>query len=79
MKNWFALLYRKFFSQQDDTKIVISDEGVLIMWPFFWGNAIFKIWSSISKVLIYVPNIFHCLASPGVKCLLLLCIKAKPA
>ena len=30
-----ALLRIKFFSQQDDTKIVNFDEGVLILWPFF--------------------------------------------
>ena len=65
MKKLCALLHIKFFSQQDDTKIVNFDEGVLILWPFFWGNVIFKICPSISKVTIYVPKIFHCLASPG--------------
>ena len=65
MKKLFALLRIKFFSQQDDTKNVNFDEGVLILWPFFWGNVIFKIYPSISKVTIYVPKIFHCLASPG--------------
>ena len=34
---------RKFFSQQNDTKINNFDEGVLILEPFFWGNVIFKI------------------------------------
>ena len=34
---------RKFFSQQNDTKINDFDEGVLILEPFFWGNVIFKI------------------------------------
>ena len=34
MKKLCALLRMKFFSQQDDTKIVNVDEGVLIMWPF---------------------------------------------
>ena len=65
MKKLCALLHIKFFSLQDDTKIVNFDEGVLILWPFFWGNVIFKICPSISKVTIYIPKIFHCLASPG--------------
>ena len=65
IKEFCALLRIKFFSQQDDTKIVNFDEAVLILWPFFCGNVIFKICPSISKVKIYVPKIFHCLASPG--------------
>ena len=65
MKTLCALLRIKFFSQQDDTKIVNFDYCVLILWPFFLGNAIFKICPSISKVAIYVPKIFHCLAPPG--------------
>ena len=65
MKKLWALLRIKFFSQQNDTKIVNFDEGVLILWPFFGGNVIFKICPSISKVTIYVPKCFHCLASPG--------------
>ena len=35
MKKLCALLRIKFFSQQDDTKIVNFDKGVLILWPFF--------------------------------------------
>ena len=62
MKKLCALLRMKFFSQQDDTKII---------------NVIFKICPSISKVTIYVPKIFHCLASPGKASALAL--KAKPA
>ena len=58
-------------------KIVNFDEGVLILWPFFWGNVIFKICPSISKVTIYVPKI-SIVWLPRVKCLLLLW-KAKPA
>ena len=65
MKMLCALLRIEFFSEQDDTKIVNFDEGVLMLWPFFWGNVVFKIFPSISKVTIYLPNIFHCLASPG--------------
>ena len=30
-----ALLGIKFFFQQDDTKIINFEEGVLILWPFF--------------------------------------------
>ena len=65
MKKVCALLCIKFFPQQDDTKIFNFDEGVLILWPFFWGNVIFKICPSISKLTIHVPKIFHCLASLG--------------
>ena len=43
MKKLCALLQRKFFSQHDDTKIISFNEGVLIPWPFFWSNVIFKI------------------------------------
>ena len=39
MKKLFALLrITFFFPQQDDTKFINFDEGVLILWPFFWGN-----------------------------------------
>ena len=65
MKQLCALLRIKFFSQQDDTKIADFDEGVLILWPFFLRQCHFKICPSISKVTIYLPKIFHCLASPG--------------
>ena len=34
MKKLCALLRMKFFLQQDDTKIVNLDEGVLILWQF---------------------------------------------
>ena len=70
----------KLFSQQYDIKNANFGEGVLILWPLFWCNVIFKICTSISKVTIYIPKFFHCLASPAprVKWLLLLC-KAKPA
>ena len=77
MKKLCALLRIKFFSQQDDTKIVTFDEGVLILWPFFWGNVIFKICPSISRVTIYVPK-FFIVWLPRVNCQRLLC-KVKPA
>ena len=35
VKKLCALLRIKFFSQQDDTKIVNFDEGVLLLWPYF--------------------------------------------
>ena len=42
------------------------DEGVFILWPFFWGNVIFKICHFCLKSHNAVPNIFHdCLTSPG--------------
>ena len=31
-------MHIEFFSQQND-----FDEGVFILWPFFWGNVNFKI------------------------------------
>ena len=43
MKKLCALLRIKFFFQQDDTKIVNFDEGVLILESFFRGNVFFKI------------------------------------
>ena len=52
MKKFCVLLRIKLFSQQVDTKIVKFDEGVLILWPFFWGNVIFKICPSIWEVTI---------------------------
>ena len=50
MKKLCALLHMKFFSQQDDTQIINFYEGVWNLWPFFWGNIIFKICPDISKV-----------------------------
>ena len=43
MKKLCAFLRIKFVFQQNDTKIINFDEGVLILEPFFWGNVIFKI------------------------------------
>ena len=42
-------MHIKFFLQQYDTKIINFDEGVLILWLFFWGNVIFKICHSCLK------------------------------
>ena len=36
-----SALMRKTKSQQDDTEIIDFDEGVFILWPFFWGTVIF--------------------------------------
>ena len=55
----------KFFSHKDDTKIINFDEGVLNLWPFFWGNVNFKICHFRLKSHIDVPKIFHCLAPAG--------------
>ena len=35
MKKLCALLPIELFSEQEDTKIVNFEEGVLILWPFF--------------------------------------------
>ena len=43
-------MHRKFFFQQNDTKINNFDEGVLILEPLFWGNVIFKICFCSSKL-----------------------------
>ena len=63
------LLRIKFFFQKDDTKIINFDEGVWILWPFFWGNIIFKICHFCLKSHNWRTENFHCLAPPG-KCLL---------
>ena len=65
MKKLVCIIAYKLLFQQDDTKIVNFDGGVLILWPFFRDSVIFKICPSISKVTIYVPKIVHCVASPG--------------
>ena len=79
MKMLCALLRIKFFSPQDDTKIVYFDEGVLILWPFFSGNVIFKICPVLSqKSQFTYRNFRHCLASLG-KMSALALYKAKPA
>ena len=68
MKKLCALLRINFFSQQNDTKIVNFDEGVLILWPF--SEAL-----SISRfALLSQKSQF----TYRVNCQLLLC-KVKPA
>ena len=63
--------------QQDDTKIINFDERVWILWPFFWGNVIFKICHFCLKSHNWVPKISIVWLS-RVKYLLLLC-KTKTA
>ena len=77
MKKLCALLRIKFFPQQDDTQIVNFDEGVLILWPFFWGNVIFK-FALLSQKSQFTYQRFSIVWLPWVKCLLLLC-KVEPA
>ena len=62
-KKLCALLRVKFFPSKMTPRSLI----LMKAWLFFWGNVIFKICPSISKVTIYVPKIFHCVASPGIK------------
>ena len=65
MKKLCALLRIEFFSEQDATKIVKFDEGVMRSVAVFLRQCHFQdLPFYISKVRIYVPNIFHCLASP---------------
>ena len=56
---------REFVSQQNDTKIINCDEGVLILWPFFWGNVIKKNCHFCLKSHNWRTENFHCLAPPG--------------
>ena len=65
MKKLCALMRIEFFSQQNDTKIINFDEGVLILWPVFWGNVIFKICHSFLRSHNCRTAHFHCLAPPG--------------
>ena len=62
MKNLCALLHIKFFFQQDDTKIVHFDEGVLILEPFFW--VIFKICTFCIKSHVWGREEFLWVAPP---------------
>ena len=76
-KKLCTLLRTTLFSQQNDTKIVNFDEGVLILWPFseamsFWRFAL------LSQKSHFTYRKFSIVWLPRVKCLFLLC-KAKPA
>ena len=76
MKKLCALLYIKFFPQQDDTNIVNFDEGV------FDSMAVFSEAMSFSRFSLQKSQFTYRKCSivwlPRVKCLLLLC-KAEPA
>ena len=65
MKKLRALMRIEFFSQQNDTKIINFDEGVLILWPFFWGNVICKICHFCLKSHNWRTKNFHCFDPPG--------------
>ena len=67
-KKLCPLLRIKLFFQQDDTKIINFDEGVWILWPFFWGNVIFKIGHFCLKSHKLRTENIHCLAPPGKVC-----------
>ena len=62
MKKLCALIRIEFFSQQNYTKIIKFDEGVLILWLFFWGNVIFKFCHFCLKSHNWRTKNLHCLA-----------------
>ena len=76
MKKLCALLHIKFFSQQDDIRVVNFDEGVLILWPFFMRQYHFQDLPFYLKSHNLHTKNFPLCDFPG--CQLLLC-KAKPA
>ena len=78
MKKLCALLRIKFFSQQDDTKIVNFDEGVLILWPFLSEAMSFSRFALLSQKSQFTYRKFSIVWLPRVNCQLLLC-KAKRA
>ena len=55
----------EFFSQQKDTNIINFDEGILILWPFFWGSVILKMYHFCLKSHNWRTKNVHCLAPPG--------------
>ena len=77
MKKLCALLRIEFFSEQDDTKIVNFDEGVLILWPFFEAMS-FSRFALLSQKSQFTYRILSIVWLPRVNCQLLLC-KSKPA
>ena len=78
MKKVCALLRIKLFSQQDDTKIVNFDEGVLILYGRFSEAMSFRRFALLSRKSQFTYRNFFIVWLPRVKCLLLLC-KTKPA
>ena len=65
MKKLCALMLIEFFSQQNGTKIINFDKGVLIPWLFFWGMFIFKICHFCLKSHNWRTKNFCCLAPSG--------------
>ena len=61
-----AILRIEYFFQQNYNKIINVEEGFLISWPFCEAMPFSKFATSVTKVKIYVPKIFHCLVSPGI-------------
>ena len=72
MKKFCALMRIEFFFQRNDTKIINFDEGILILWPFFWGNVILKICHFCLKSHNIDVLKISIVWLPRVKCLLLL-------
>ena len=62
MRKLCTLMRIVFFSQQNYIKIINFDEGVLILWPFFWGNVILHF---CLKSHNWRTANFRCLAHPG--------------
>ena len=77
IKKLCALLCIKFFPQQDDTKIINFDEGILILWRFTEAMS-FARFALLSQKSQFTYRKFSIVWLPWVKCLLLLC-KAEPA
>ena len=77
MKKLCALLRLKFVSQQDDTKIINFDEGVLILWPFFWGNVIFQSLPLLSQKLQLTDRKCSIVWLPREKCQSALALKSE--
>ena len=74
MKKLCALLRIKFFSQQDDTKIVNFDESVLILRQCHFQD----LSALLSQKSQFTYRKFSIVWLPWVNCQLLLC-KVKPA
>ena len=78
MKKLCALLRIQFFSQQDDTKIVNFDEGVLILCSFSAAMS-FSRFALLSQKSQFTYRQFSIVWFPRVNCQLLLMCNAKPA
>ena len=73
MKKLCPLFRMKFFFQQDDTKIINFDEGVLILYGHFYEAMSFsKFATSVSKVTMTYQEISIVWFTQVNRCLLLL-------